>query len=77
MNFSLNSCCSAYNTTNYSDIKNKKCEMTFDNNVYYMGILRIMPGDLLMNVHAFSTNASFQHDYYIIVFNYGIFDFKV
>ena len=73
----MNSCCSAYNTTNYSDIKNKKCEMTFNNNVCYMGILRIMLGNLLMNVYAFSTNANFQYDKYITFSNYGFLDYKI
>ena len=58
----MNCCSSTNNSTSCPDNKDKKCEMTFNYDVSYMGILMILSNNLLRHVHAFSTNANFQYN---------------
>jgi hypothetical protein len=73
----MNCCSNTNNSTSDSNNKDKKCKMTFNHNVPYMGVLMILLDYLLMNVYAFTTDADFQHNKHIIIINYGISNFEI
>ena len=77
LNFGLNLGSSANYPTDCSYNQDKKCEMTFNDNVYHTSMLMILLDNLWMNVYAFSTNASFQYYQYSIVSNYGFLNTKI
>jgi len=68
--------CNTFNSTDYSNIKNKRCEMIIIFDVLDMGDMRSLLDNLWM-VFRFLANGVFQFNYYDLFSDYVGFDMEV